>query len=596
MMEENSAMPGKHSPLLFLAALEICLGQTPHRPAIYSLSGELRPQVIQLDKLSAGSAYSFLFSVNNLPPSARIAVSITEAGRVSLSKTLHAGDADLYAPIRPHAAAALRITAEGAPAATYRLQINRVPFAAPGHNWQDAAPMSLGQLIVASNDELEYFPLPGTSRKAIVETPAADHWYRFDFDAPRPKLVFFQLELTDRDDLPVDVSIFRESGRKLTEFTDGQDPVAMPHEVQALLGNKFAPRLLKDRGTYYVRVRANHPEYKLRTRIYEAPPYDDPHDAVRTAIDYIMGAGDSWFANTPRRGGAFDRVSGVHQETSLCVACHASHFSQRAQLYGTANGYPVVQRQQLQFLEERFYNNPRPFYGFEKQSAVWSRVISAPANVLSRMSVLTSLFEDNVSGVPKPAYHDGLAAYLKLYYSGRDKLPPDETNGNTPLVSAHEVAWYSWKTTRDPKLADMISQGDVKNLVDLCYQTLALAEIDPTKYAAQIRANADRLLSLQRPSGQWSMRFDPKEPEVEFQTGHALWALSAAGIPKDNPQVAKTIAYLLSHQTSFGGWMDPLQSFENFKTPFRETQFAVLALSSYFPLAGREKGWDAPPL
>ena len=53
----------------------------------------------------------------------------------------------------------------------------------------------------------------------------------------------------------------------------------------------------------------------------------------------------------------------------------------------------VVQRQQLQFLEERFYNNPRPFYGFEKQGAVWSRVISAPANVLSRMSVLTSLFE-----------------------------------------------------------------------------------------------------------------------------------------------------------------------------------------------------------
>jgi hypothetical protein len=160
-------------------------------------------------------------------------------------------------------------------------------------------------------------------------------------------------------------------------------------------------------------------------------------------------------------------------------------------------------------------------------------------------------------------------------------------------VSAHEVAWYSWKTTRDPRIAEMIAQGEVKNLVDLCYQTLALAEIDREKYAAQIAANAERLLGLQRPSGQWSMRFDAKEPEVEFQTGHALWALAATGVPKENPQVAKAIDYLMNRQQTFGGWMDPTQSFENFKTPFRETQFAVLALSAYFPGKGHEKGWDA---
>ena len=32
----------------------------------------------------------------------------------------------------------------------------------------------------------------------------------------------------DRDDLPVDDSIFREDSGKLEEFTDGQDPVALP--------------------------------------------------------------------------------------------------------------------------------------------------------------------------------------------------------------------------------------------------------------------------------------------------------------------------------------------------------------------------------
>jgi hypothetical protein len=368
--------------------------------------------------------------------------------------------------------------------------------------------------------------------------------------------------------------------------------VAAPHEVQALPGNKFAPRILKENGIYYVRVRANHPEYKLRTRLYEVPPYADPHEAVRTAVDYIMGAGDSWFANTPRRGGAFDRVSGVHQETSLCVACHASHFSQRAQLYSVANGYPLVQRQQLQFLEERFYNNPRPFYGFEPEGAVWSRVISAPANVLSRMSVLTNLFEQNISGESRPAYHERISKYLDLYYAGRDKLPPDETNGNTPLVSTFEVAWYSWKTTGDARLPAMIAQTDTRNMVDLCYQTLALADIDRVQYADQIRKNAERILSYQRPDGQWSMRFDPAEPEVEFQTGHALWALAVAGIPAGQPQVQKAIQYLMNRQQPFGGWMDPKQSFENFKTPFRETQFAVLALSTYYPLKDRAKGWN----
>lgn len=89
------------------------------------------------------------------------------------------------------------------------------------------------------------------------------------------------------------------------------------------------------------------------------------------------------------------------------------------------------------------------------------------------------------------------------------------------------------------------------------------------------------------------MRFDPAEPEVEFQTGHALWALAAAGIPVDRPQVRKAIQYLMNRQQPFGGWMDPLQSFENFKTPFRETQFAVLALSTYYPLKDRAKGWNA---
>ena len=394
----------------------------------------------------------------------------------------------------------------------------------------------------------------------------------------------------ERDQIPVDVAVYRLVNGEPQEYFDGEDPVTLPHEAQALTGNKFTPRILNDRGTYYVAVQAGHPEYKLRTRVYDPPPYTDPQTAVRTALDYVLAAGDSWHANTPRRGSVYDRVSSVHQETSLCVACHATHFPLRAALYAARNGYPVVQRQQLQFLTERFYNNPRPFYGFEQTGAVWARVISAPANVLGRMSHLLDIYERQISGERRSNFHEGIGEYLKLYYAGRDKLPPDETNGNTPLVSRHEVAWYAWSNTHDGRMGDLIASGDVENMVDLCYQTQALAEIDPQRYRGQIQKNAERILSLQRPDGQWSMRFGPEQPEVEFQTGHALWALQAAGVPASNPQVAKAIDYLLRRQQPFGGWMDPLQSFENFRTPFRETQMAVLALSSYFPAGPRCEG------
>jgi hypothetical protein len=564
---------------------------------VYGSTGELKSGTVPLEKVTGGENYSFLFSLDPaaLGAAARVKVSVLDGDRVLLEKTLHAGDADLYGFFRPVRVPELRIGAEGVSGKTqFQLQVNRKALkGGPNRTWEEAATMTLGELVVGSGDEAEYVPLPGTSKNYIVSAAANEHWYRFRWNEERPKLVFFQLELMDRDGVPADVSVFKQVQGKIVEFNDSRDPVTLPHEVQALPGNAFTTRVFQDPGSYFVRVRASHPEYKLRTRVYDLPPYDDASLAVRTAVDYIMGAGDSWFVNTPRRGGTYDRVNPVHQETSLCVACHASHFSQRAQLYAIENGYPLWQRAQLHFLQERFANNPRPFYGFEDHGAVWARVISASGNVLSRMSVLGSMYEQYVSGLARPTFHQGIAEYLKLYYAGRTKLPPDETNGNTPLVSAHEVAWYSWKVTRDARLPEMTAQGEVKNVIDLCYQTLALAEIDKSKYAAQIKANADRILSLQRDDGQWAVPFDPKQPEVEFQTGHALWALAAAGLTKDHPQVKKGVAYLLQRQQPWGGWLDPLQSYENFRTPFRETQMAVLALSKLYPGPGH-KGWDLP--
>lgn len=537
------------------------------------------------------SVYSVLVSLPIPSDQASPAsVSVRIANTVAASKPLHSGDGDLYTLIRggpgahviTAAPVAVQVTPMG-PATNVESEPNDSPAS--------SNPIQLGATIWASGDEAPYIPAEISTR--IDQKPLTD-WFRFEWKGNRPQLLHLAVELIDRDNIPVDVSLHRMKNGAIAEYTEGEDPVTLPHEVQALPGNKFTTRILREPGTYYVRVNLSHPFYRLQTRVYDAPPVRDPTAAAQTAIDYLIGAGDSWHANTPRRGGVFHRAASNHQETTLCVACHVTHFTQRAQLYAVRNGYRVNYPHQLSFLAERFYNNPRPFYGFEAEGAVWARVISAPANVLSRMSHLLSIYETELSGDARPAYHQRVAEYLKLYYKDRTKLPGDETNGNTPLVSPYEVAWYSWEVTRDPSIAALVAQDhEVKNTIDLCYQTLALAAIDKRQHAAKIQANAERILSLQRADGQWSARFDEKAFAVEFQTGHALWALHAAGIPRDNPQVAKGLTYLLGRQQPFGGWLDPLQTFENFRTPFRETQMAVLALTSYYPIGRKNRPWGA---
>jgi HEAT repeat protein/prolyl-tRNA editing enzyme YbaK/EbsC (Cys-tRNA(Pro) deacylase) len=524
------------------------------------------------------------------------AAHIFSCGAKRLTKTLHLGDKDWSFAHRPATDCRIRVMPAQARIKVVDLGVTTSVELEPNDTWLEATAAPLGGVMFATGDDSLYLPSPLSKRGKPTEEfqPRDVDWYRIQFAGGKPRLVSFQIELMDRDNLPVDVSVFRIVDGKPVLFTEGEDPVSMPHEVQALPGNKYTTRVLKDAGDYYVRVVANHPEYRLRTRTYDTPPYADPEAAVRAGVDYLIGSGESWHANTPRRGGVFDRVANVHQETSLCVACHVTHFTQRAQLYAARQGYPVELRNSQHFLAERFYNNPRPFYGFEEHGAVWARVISAPANVLGRMAHLLDVYEKQITGGNRGSFHDGVKKYLKLYYDGRTQLPADETNGNQPLVSTYEVAWYAWEITRDPAIAALIEQDEHKNLADLCYQTLALAAMDKTRHAAKIARNAERILKLQRESGQWSMKFEAKEKDVEFQTGHALWALAAAGVPRDNPQVAKGLKLLLDRQQDFGGWLDPLQSFENFRTPFRETQMAVLALSAYYPRAGAAKpGWGS---
>ncbi|HKC89194.1 MAG TPA: HEAT repeat domain-containing protein, partial [Blastocatellia bacterium] len=558
-------------------------------------------------------------------------VTLRGGGKTIAGKSLHAGDPDLYTLFRSTGAEEIEISSFASAPIEHTVTVLEWPATTttattvetePNDSWSEANEIKLGQTVWASADDKPYILPLNDSKPARGVTPYAQpgdltndrlpeggvDWFKFTYEGGEPKLVHFELDLLERDNIPVDVSVFTVENGEAKSYERGADPVTPPHEVQALAGNKFTTRIIT-RGTYYVRVDANHVFYQLRTTIYDAPPFGDQKDgpgkAVRAGMDYLVSAGDSWHANTPRHGGIVNRVSSAHFETQLCVACHATHFTTRAELTAKQNGYAVNKRSSLQFLTERLANNPLPFYGHK--DAYWTRVISAPANVMSRLASLVDQFDGEFTGEKRLSLLKGVAAYLKIYYKGRTELPNDESNGNTPLVSTYEVAWYSWKVfdemfklTSETEYREyrdlirrLIEQEKIKNNVDLCYQTIAWAEIDRAVYAERVKRNAERILSLQRDDGQWSMLFDKDSPSVEFQTYHCLYALARAGYPPEHPQIAKSLKFLLERQQVWGGWFDPKQSYENFRTPFRETQFAVMALSEFYK--GTDgKGWLAP--
>ena len=545
-------------------------------------------------------------------------------------KQLHPADTEFFVLLQPRSVRAVELQNTGEVACEVDVHVRRVgPWAdssryraeqEPNNSPDTANAYSPGMTLVGGAASEPYRPAQDLRSHAWDASDIDQDWFRFEWNRERAALAYFWIDILDRE-VPVDVTLYELRGEELKPV-DPKFEKFQPERSTEYVGLfKFVARKLLPGRTYLLRIRARHPFYILRSQVYELPPYlrtDGPVDdeivreaarrAVRVAQDYVLLKGEAWHANTPRTGAVANRWQNVHAETAQCIACHPTQFSTRGALFSIANGYPVERRLQLDFLADRMYNNPRPFYGFPE--AAWTRVISAAANSVSRPSVLLRLYEDHVSGRSIPAFHQAAAHYLRLYYDGRDRLPRDESNGNRPLVSAFEVALHSWQVfqrladetgdKRWQRLADQVEQlivqapdDAVEDMLDLCYQTLAFCRIDRNRYRDRIEANVARILSLQREDGRWGMKFREQDPPCEFQTAHCVYVLAVAGLPATHPAIRKAVVYLLRHQEPFGAWYDDEDPshphpYENFQTPFRETQFALMALSELYP--GPAKG------
>jgi HEAT repeat protein len=572
-----------------------------------------------------------------------------EAPASLMAKTLHAGDPDVLWAIRQPGGVPLKIsvTARWHDATAFSSKPLRIAIrvaalgsgsqigttragdapagecvafeAEPNDTPETADPLILGQTVYGLADDRPY--LPRGDEPTELERTAGGDWFRFALDSDEAKLGFFSLDFVDRD-VPPDVRIYCKENGKLVEYTRGIDPQSAQRERPPRPGaNKFTTRVLT-KGSYFVWVDACQPDYQLRTKLFDVPPYLKPEQAdsagpaviataarraIRTAMEFQLLAGDSWHANTPRKGHPLDRIGNFHHETSTCIACHPTQFTTQSVLSAVKAGYGVEQPFALQFLTERLANNPVPLHG--EPGALWARMIPAPANVLGRLSTIVMDYEDLFAGSPRDNLHRGIGEFLKLYYDGRTEIPRDETNGNNP-VSRFKVATDSWRQlgllsrrTGDPRysstrdlVARLLSTSAPANTRDLAAQTIGLCLIDPKRetLAGKINENVARLLALQRPSGHWSVKFDPNYPITEMQTGESLYALSLAGLKPDHPAMRSGVVALLTRQQAFGGWFD-INPYEQFRTPFRETQWALIALAALYPTEHpRPKGWNNP--
>jgi HEAT repeat protein len=557
-----------------------------------------------------------------------------EVGGATLSKTLHLGDPDATWLVRQPAGAEIKVGLDAGAghkgSLPYKATATEVGEPAPdgvafetepNDRYQDANPLVLGQTLSGLADDRPYLPLGDAPTDA--ESHAGLDWFTFEFTEDTPGLAFFGLEFVDKD-VPPDVRIYTLSDGKLVEYTRGIDPQAAQRERPPRPGaNKFTTRVLT-RGRYYVLVDACQPEYQLRTKLFDVPPYltkaqvrdataaelaSAARKAVRAALDFQLLAGDSWHANTPRKGHPMDRVANPHHETSTCLGCHATHFTTQSAMAAVRAGYKVEEPFALRFLTERLANNPVPFHGYP--DAVWARMIPAPANVMGRLSTILIDFENHVAGAPRNNLHRGVAEFLKLYYDGRTALPPDESNGNNP-VSRYKVASDAWRQldevarrtgearyaeTRD-LVAGFLPTGTPANVRDLAAQTIGLCtagtgnDNDKEPFDDKIKANVGQLLEIQHPDGLWPITLGRGATGAVMQTGESLYALALAGLTAEHPAVRRGVAALLIEQKPFGGWHD-LHPYEQFQTPFRETQWSLIALSTLYPAPGIH-GWNGP--
>ena len=570
---------------------------------------------LALGHVKAGETYRLIITLESgtLAVADRVRVDLTGTGPDKISKDLHAGDPDLYLPYRPRADGEprLRLTRTGnsgdqplevridwsqlALAQTDRPAIE----AEPNDSWRDANELRLGRDVYGTADDVDYLENPAEGKTGL-------DWFRFEVTDDKPILVYFQLDLLDRD-VSANMRVYTGDAQtnRLTPYLNGKDPMEIVHDRERERYSKHISRSFT-RGTYYLEVNANHPDYILRTRVLPPPPYKEPSQAVEAGMHYIMNVGDAWFAQVPREGNIYVRSGNMHDTATRCTACHPSSFSTEANLTAHRNGYEIRSKSNFQYVIDRLYNSNTPLYGGD--GLYWQRFIGIPLQAQGKQGSILLDFERQVSG-KKTSTVERFGPFLASAWGSRAELPEDEQNGVVPLDSKFGIAWRDFRVLGE--LAERTGRADfarsaakirailgersadrrIETLQDRIHRLYAWWLLDKTAFASKIKRETGALIARQNADGGWYELDSGPGASAVYTTGQLAWTLLRLGKPATDPAVAKALEYLLAQQQDFGGWFQTT-THENFRTPMRETRYAVMALAEAFPKqGGPSSGW-----
>jgi hypothetical protein len=569
----------------------------------------------------------------NLEEEDRVAVRLTAGGQSDVTKELHAGDRTLLVPVHLKEGGRFIVTATSHSPRNLPLSLkvrewsipqeDRAAFEAePNNSWKEANPLVIGRTVYGNNEDADYLdnkderPLKGYAGgldNPRRSRPGLD-WFRFEADWEEARLVFFELDVLDRD-VSVNLRTYVQdaTGTGVVLFTEGKDPMEIVHDREPERYSKSITRLL-EKGTYYLQVNGNHPRYILRSKVYRLPPYSDPQEAVRTGAHYIMNVGDAWVAQVPREGNIYNRIQNMHDSTTRCTACHPSIFSTEAVLTAVKAGYPVEAKSHFRYVIDRIYNGPAPFYGPHEVN--WQRYIAIPMQSQGKHGMVLKDFEEFVSQRETP-YFERYAPFLRHAWTGMEELHPDEQNGVVPADSNVGFAVRDYIVLSEAarrtgergyqEIADHVRdlvidpECNKKTLQDEIHRVWGLAVMagEQDELRQEREEAIAQLLTYQNEDGGWpdEVSYATDEEKVHrdsavYTTGQVVWTLYQAGKNLGNcRQIKKAVDYLLSQQKEFGGWFQTT-THENFRTPMRETRYAVMGLASAFPLANDPvRGW-----
>jgi cellulose synthase operon protein C len=570
---------------------------------------------MMLGDVKAGETYRLLIALAGTPasPADRIRIELAGAGSDRFTKELHAGDPDFYLPYRPSVdgrvtLALASLPGSGASARSVRVDWTQLPLekadsaaieAEPNDSWQQANELRLGRDVHGSADDVDYLDNLSEGRSGL-------DWFRFEVVDEKPVLVYFQLDLLDRD-VSSNLRVYTmdsKTGRP-QPYLRGKDPMEIVHDRERERYSKHISRTFS-RGTYYLEVNANHPDYILRTRVLPLPPYDEPSRAVEAGMHYIMNVGDAWFAQIPREGNIYVRSNNLHDTATRCTACHPSSFSTEANLVAHRNGYPIRSKSSFQYVIDRLYNSITPLYG--DQGLYWQRFIAIPLQSQGKQGGILLDYERQISHRETKTV-ERFGPFLRRAWESRNDLPPDEQNGVLPLDSKFGFAWrdlrvlkelgertgdvgYTKAATRiGAILGERAADRRMETLQDRIHRLYAWSLIDKAAFENKIKRETGALLLRQNADGGWHHSNDGPGPSAVYTTGQLVYTLLRIGLPRDHPAIARALRYLMSQQQEFGGWMQTTTD-ENFRTPMRETRYAVMALAEAYPRPGAPgRGW-----